>query len=201
MELDFDQRCLTAQTPGTCEPGPDRLIDDLYRKEITSVRHYVARIVRDRGDGEDIVQNAFVRTWRAICLGSVRSPRAVLYRTARNLALNHLRDGRVRDSDARRAALSDVFDHETPNAEEVHIADEDAVACRRLLDGLPPRCREALILKIVDELSYAEMASRMHLSISTIEKHVSRGKQIFRTQMTAGQFKRDDIAAAVRPAA
>jgi RNA polymerase sigma factor (sigma-70 family) len=167
--------------------APDKAIDELYRSERLALKQYIGRMVRNRGDGEDIVQEAFVRTWRALSAGNVRYPRAVLYRTARNLALNHIRDARVRNSDAARTTLNDIHDCASANAEDAHIAGEDTVICRRVFERLPPRCREALALRVIDELSYAEMSSRMGLSISTIEKHIARGKQIFRTYLSSDQ--------------
>jgi RNA polymerase sigma factor (sigma-70 family) len=171
-----------------CDPG---LIDALYRQEAAALRHYVRRVVRSSSDAEDIVQESFVRLWRALSCGDIQSPRAVLFKTGRNLALNHLRNDRVRNSDTARAAMDDTFMRRIATAEEELIASEEAAACRHLMDGLPLRCREAFVLRVVDELSYKEMSEQMQLSISTIEKHIGKGKTICRSRLADGWRNRD----------
>jgi RNA polymerase sigma factor (sigma-70 family) len=162
----------------------NRSVDQIYREEATALRAFVKRIVRNRTDAEDLVQETFLRSWPALASGTVDCPRAFLFRTARNLALNHIRNGRVRNSDAARASSDEAFRRHLPTAEEQIIASEEAAACHRLLEELPTRCREAFVLRVVDELSYKQMSKSMRLSVSTVEKHIGKGKQICRTLLT-----------------
>ncbi|MDR2451007.1 MAG: sigma-70 family RNA polymerase sigma factor [Candidatus Accumulibacter sp.] len=60
--------------------------------------------------------------------------------------------------------------------EAVHAAKEIFQVYRRAIDTLPPRCREAFALHVFEELSNAEIASRMGVSLSMIEKYLARGK-------------------------
>jgi len=168
-------------------PSADIALEKLYREEAPSLRLYVKRLVRDAGTAEDIVQESFLRLWRALESDAIKSPRAVLFTTARNLGLNHIRNARVRNSEAARVACADALHCALPTAEETMIAAEDAVAYRDLLDLLPLRCREALVLRVVEELSYKEMSKQMRLSISTIEKHVGKGKQLFKLHVTQAE--------------
>lgn len=159
-------------------------VDALYRKEAQAVRVFVKQIVRNRSDAEDIVQETFLRTWPALSSGMVECPRAFLFRAARNLALNHIRHARVRNSDAARAVSDEAFKRHVPTAEEEMISSEEAAACRKLLDELPHRCREAFVLRVVEDQSYKQMSKAMHLSVSTLEKHIGKGKQICRALLT-----------------
>src|SRR5271156_145380 len=111
------------------------LIDDLYRREMPPLRQYVRRVLRGSADADDIVQEAFVRLWRALEVSEIHNPRAVLFKTARNLALNHIRNDRVRNSDAARTGADDSLNREIKTAEEEMIASEEAAACRVLMDG------------------------------------------------------------------
>ncbi len=175
-------------------------VEALYREQASALRLFVNRIVRNRSEAEDIVQETFLRVWRALEQGGVNSPRAVLYKAARNLALNHIRNDKLRQSEAMRTAFGDVFPSRNDTAEEQIIASEEAVACRRLMDGLPLRCREAFVLRVVDELSYKEMSRQMQLSVSTIEKHIGKGKQICRSKLADGDGS-FDVLASIVPAA
>ncbi|MEJ0024719.1 MAG: RNA polymerase sigma factor [Rhizomicrobium sp.] len=160
-------------------------IEALYREQEPALRRFVRRILRSNTDCDDIVQDAFVRTWRALAADRARSPNAVLFRTARNLALNHIRNRRLRSSDVVRNALNVVFTHATPSAEDHMIQSERAEGCRQLMDQLPARCREAFVLRVVDGLSYDGVSMEMGVSRSTAEKHVFKGKRLCQTKLIA----------------
>lgn len=178
----IDGSPLSRPVPG---PAPGvKSVDEIYRKEAAAVRLFVKRMVRNTCDAEDLLQETFLRSWPALASGEISCPRAFLFRTARNLALNHIRNGRVRSSDAARLATDEAFRRHAPTAEEQMIASEEATACRRLLDELPHRCREAFVLRVVEDLSYKQMSKSMRLSVSTVEKHIGKGKQICRALLT-----------------
>ncbi|MEJ0024699.1 MAG: RNA polymerase sigma factor [Rhizomicrobium sp.] len=166
-------------------------VDRLYRKEAGAILLFVRRIVGNASDAEDIVQETFLRAWSALESGAIDCPRAFLFRAARNLAFNHVRNGKVRNSDAARTRIDEAFQRHDPTAEEQIIASEEAAACRRLLDELPARCREAFVLRVVDELSFKQMSKSMRLSVSTVEKHVGKGKHICRSLLTDPGMDRD----------
>ena len=175
---------LSADNPGLSPPSEWKSVDVIYREEAPAIRLFVKRMVRNTSDAEDIVQETFLRSWPALSSGNIACPRAFLFRAARNLALNHIRNGRVRNSDAAHAAADETFQRYIPTAEELLIASEEAAACRRLLDELPTRCREAFVLRVVDDQSYKQMSKAMRLSVSTVEKHIGKGKQICRALLS-----------------
>lgn len=172
---------------------PKASVEALYRREAPALRAFVMRFVRSAGDAEDIVQDAFVRCWPALAADTIDSPHAFLFRTARNLALNHIRNQRFRTSDAARASIDDAFRRPVATAEEQFIASEEEAGCQKLLDELPTRCRQAFVLRVVEELSYKEMSEHMNLSVSTIEKHIGKGKQICRSRLMDGRFREDPL--------
>jgi RNA polymerase sigma factor (sigma-70 family) len=156
---------------------------ELYRRDLRTLQTVVRRIVRSPTDAEDVVHDAFLRVWRAMELGLVRSPRAVLFKTAYNLALNHVRSPRNHGAEPAPAVEPA---HDAPSAEEQMILDEDLQACRQAFDRLPLRCRETLTLRVVDELSYKEMSDKLGLSVSTLEKHFIRGRRLCRDILHSG---------------
>ncbi len=156
-------------------------LQELFRRDLRVLLTLVRRVVRRPSDAEDIVQDAFLRVWRAMELGLVRSPRAVLFKTAHNLALNHVRNPRNHVADPVSGSAEPM--HDAPTAEEQMIVEEDLDACRQAFAQLPLRCREALTLRVVDELSYKEMSERLGLSVSTLEKHYIRGRRLCRDML------------------
>lgn len=174
------------------------VIETLYQRDCKSLRRYVGRMLRNGCDAEDIVQEAFVRLWRALDHGEIQNPHAVLFRTARNLALNQIRNDRLHNSDSTRAALSDSLDRDDRSIEDEMIASQEAAACRVLMDILPANCREAFTLRIVEELSYKETARAMRLSVSMIEKHIAKGRELCRARLAECTSARNDTLAALR---
>jgi RNA polymerase sigma-70 factor, ECF subfamily len=115
---------------------------------------------RSSADAEDIVQEAFVRFWKT---QRDISNRGLLYATVRSIALDFLR------RDSRRArrestAMSDVDQSVAPAFE---IEDDTQRALVAALDHLPAEQREVLVMKIWNDLTFAEIASALEISQNT----------------------------------
>ncbi len=135
---------------------------------------YVRRFVQSPEAAEEIVQEAFLRTYEQG--DRVEVPRAFLFSTARNLAANANRNRRT----ARTDSVGDFEDlrvvhPETSSLKQGVLADEQAGLIRDAVDRLPPQCRAAFALRIFHECSYKEIAARMAISTKTVEKYVARG--------------------------
>jgi len=115
---------------------------------------------RSAADAEDIVQEAFVKFWRR---NHNVDNRALLYAAVRSIALDFIRRDRRR---ARREA--NVF-AETESTIEPHfeLEDETQSALAAAVDSLPHDQREVLVLKIWNELTFAEIASALGISQNT----------------------------------
>jgi len=135
----------------------------------------VARIVQP-DDIEDIVQETFLRCYRATAKTTVRHPRSFMLTTARNLALNH-----VARADNRLTGKVDSFDdsavplyQEAPTESDPEVHERFLMLCRAVR-SLPVQCRRAFVLKKVYGLSRKEIATYMDLSESTVQKHIAKG--------------------------
>ena len=144
-----------------------------YYRELLS---FLSRKVSDRATAADLAQESYVRVYEAQRSGSVvRDPRALLYRTARNLVTDHHRRTSVRaggDTTAPDEAPPDADDCLGPQTFEpdaILSSSQGMAAMVETIDRLPPRCREAFVLYKFDGLSYAEVATRMGISVRTVE--------------------------------
>ena len=116
--------------------------------------------VRSATDAEDIVQEAFVRFWRR---NHNVANRALLYATVRSIALDFIR----RDSRrARREAVA-VSEAEQSVQPEFQLEDESQQALVMALDRLPKDQREVLVMKIWNELTFAEIGQALGVSQNT----------------------------------
>ncbi|MGJ7615278.1 MULTISPECIES: sigma-70 family RNA polymerase sigma factor [unclassified Variovorax] len=143
-----------------------------YYRELLS---FLSRKVSDRATAADLAQESYARVYEAQRTGSVvRDPRALLYRTARNLVTDHHRRTSVRAgegtaSNEEPVELDDFIGPETFEPDTILASGQGLAAMVETIDRLPPRCREAFVLYKFDGLSYAEVAERMGVSVRTVE--------------------------------
>ena len=144
-----------------------------------SLQRFLLRFFPDPRDVEDVAQEAYLRAFQAEREKPVRSPRAFLFRVARNLALNEL---------SRKArALTDYIEDATAGQEPAgaHSLEAQAEGEQRLAlfcraaARLPPQCRRAFLMRKVYGYSQREIAETLGVSISTVEKHIATG--LYRT--------------------
>lgn len=121
---------------------------------------FARRWTNSRADAEDVVQDAFVRFWRK---EHSLENRGLLYATVRSTALDRLR------SEHRRARREAVASHERPDHCEPVFAPEDEgqQLLAAAVERLPNEQREVVILKIWNELTFAEIAGVLEISQNT----------------------------------
>ena len=154
----------------------DRLTD-VFISIRNALSNVVSAIVPPK-EIEDIVQETYLRICQVDDEDRIRSPQSFMYRTARNLALDHVKraESRLSDSIGEADQFSTVIsDRLRDQTFEQVCSDErfslfcDAVRC------LPPQCQRVFVLKKVFGYSQREIAETLKLSESTVEKHISMG--------------------------
>ena len=135
--------------------------------------------MRSAADAEDIVQEAFVKFWRR---NHKIDNRALLYAAVRSIALDFIR------RDSRRARREATAMAETGEFTEPQFEFEDDT--QRLLadavDRLPREQREVVIMKVWNELTFAEIAGALGISQNTA---ASRYRYALATLKNMLQFK------------
>jgi RNA polymerase sigma factor (sigma-70 family) len=135
---------------------------------------------RDRaGEVEDVVQEAFARFHRAGHDLAAPDARPLLFVIARNLQLDGWKSaGRER---ARRDA-DDIHDLdegpraiscEAPSADQRLIGRQDLAAAAAVIRSLPPKTRDAFLLHRFEAKTYRQIADRLGVSVSMVEKHIA----------------------------
>ena len=121
---------------------------------------FARQFVRTGADAEDIVQDAFVRFWRKE--HSIQN-RGLLYATVRTVALDLLR----RDTRRARREANASLEMELVTAPEFDFDDGAQQELAAAVDLLPVEQREVLVMKIWNELTFAEIGEALGISQNT----------------------------------
>jgi RNA polymerase sigma factor (sigma-70 family) len=124
---------------------------------------------------DDIVQEAYVRVWKACAPGALRAPKAFLFATARNLALDHLRRHHVtRTRPLVESDLSNVLDEHNDIPETV-ARNQELALLTEAIQTLPDRCRQIFTLRTVSGLTQRAIAEKLGISDRTVATQLTIG--------------------------
>lgn len=160
-------------------------VETFFRTHYAFVCRIIFRYVGDRVRAEDIAQDMFVELWtKREVLNIHTSPQAYLRRMAISRALNYLRDNRKHQWDE----IDDTAEEKavSPAAPEVILAMEERELAEQVeaaISRLPEKCRIVFQLSRVDQLSYAEIAETLQISVKTVENQVGKALRLLRDQV------------------
>lgn len=170
--------------------GDKRAFDLLVSKYQLRLAKLVGRLVWDRSEVQDVVQESFIKAYRA--LPNFRGDSAFytwLYRIAVNAAKNHLvtrsrrppaDDVDITDGDVEEAGVV-VADIATP--ESYAERDQLQAALGRALADLPEDLRTALTLCEMEGLSYEDIARVLDCPIGTVRSRIFRARRVLTTRL------------------
>ncbi|ACB73945.1 RNA polymerase sigma factor [Opitutus terrae] len=161
------------------DPGPTDF-GAFYRATVIPLRRYLARMLGNRSDAQDLAHDAYARIYAAFEGERIDAPRAFLFTTARRLALNQLQRRRiapVREVDGK---LIELAPAQGPGVERVVMARQEWARLETAIAALPPGCRSVLLLCKVEGLSHAEIGARLGIAVSTVEKQHARALRLLR---------------------
>ena len=144
-------------------------------KNLSGLRCYLHRFFHSEHDIEDVLHDAYIRAVEAEKVTCIKTPRAFLYKVCKNLALNH-------QTSAAQRLTDHIADFEELNVLQDSVLLEEQVEqetrfvqfCNSV-KRLPPQCRRVFVLKKVYGLSNKEIALRLDIAVSTVDKHLARG--------------------------
>lgn len=156
-----------------------------YEASKPALRRYLGRFFARSQDVDDMLQEVFVRAYAMEAQRPILMPRAYLFRVAKHVALNEI---------ARRknSATDSVEDFEQPDV----IGSDTQPGVEQLVDGkrrlalfanavaaLPSQCRKVLVMKKIEGLSQRDIADRLGIAESTVEKHLAKALLLTRDYM------------------
>ena len=162
-------------------------METIYHKLFTQVYNYAKSYVTDSDQAYEITQDTFVYLWeKRFSLRPDSNLKAYLLRIAKNKSLNYIESLKVRQK---------YFDHlkwretsinyealKNKSAELVLIQELEKIIAE-VLDTMPEPCRIVFEMNRNEDLSYAEIAERLGVSVKTIEHRMMLALKIFRKKL------------------
>ncbi len=139
------------------------------------LRRYLRRYSVNDDAAADLAQEAFLRTYAASNSKAIEHPRAFLFQTARNLALNDIRNRKRADTET----VADFDDlgvyRDYPSLESAQVSREEFEVLCDAINELPEQCQRVFVLRKIYQYSYKEISNELGIAVSTVEKHVAKG--------------------------
>ena len=161
---------MTIRDPAVEVDAVSSVLESVYRSQFARLVGVARLLVDERADAEEIVQEAFARTWaRGPDLGGAGEAAAYVQRAVVNLARDTVR----RRSVIRRLPVPAA--RNAPAADGAVVLDEDQRRVTAAVRALPRRQRECVVLRYLLECSTAETARALGIAEGSVKSHLSRG--------------------------
>lgn len=162
--------------------GDEQVFEQFFRTYYQRLCNYANTILGDIDEAEEMVQTAFFNLWEKRTSIEVHtSLKSYLYRAVYNSSLNrvkHLKVQRKHDDWYRQTTSS-----EHDNAAGCLIESELNGLIQRSVGQLPPQCQTVFRLSRFENLSYAEIAEQLNISVKTVENHMIKALRILREKL------------------
>ena len=140
------------------------------------LKKFLTRFLYRRQDIEDVVQEAYLRAFKAEKDADIEQPKAFLFRVARNLALNELKRKSRHITDSLEACDTQQPQGSiSPPLEDELQAEQHLGLYCEAIASLPEQCRRVCLLRKVHGLKHKDIAERLGLTVSSVEKHLRKG--------------------------
>ena len=184
----------TGPAPVQARPGEghDELFRATFLPHLDGAYNLARFLTRDPVLSDDIVQDAFLRAFRAFPQFRGGSAKAWLFTIVRNCSRTALASRAQHPartpfglalSDVPELEIEDLAD-ESENPEQALIRDQEAAAVRQAVESLPEPFREALVLREMEELSYQEIAAVTGVAIGTVMSRLARARALLARRFT-----------------
>ncbi|MBI5380482.1 MAG: sigma-70 family RNA polymerase sigma factor [Opitutae bacterium] len=173
-----------ARVPMADEPSHSRDFATLYRATLDPLRRYLARLLGNSTEAQDVAHDAYMRVYPTLEQQPTERPEALLYLTARRLAINRLKRRELAEI-AHDGAELDATAAPDSDPARLAMARQELALLETAIAELPEGCRTVLLLRKVELLSHREIADRLGITVSTVEKQHARALRLLRAALPA----------------
>lgn len=174
----------------SAKKGDQKAFERLRQKYSEPLRHFLARIVKQHEEIDDLVQEAFIKAFTSIAQYDEEYAFSTwLFKIAANNAIDFLRKKKLHtfSMNAPLETEEDEYTFEVadrdPIPDQQLIARQRASIVREAIEALPPKYRKVILLRHVEEKEYAEIAKELKLPLGTVKAHIFRAREILYKQL------------------
>jgi RNA polymerase sigma factor (sigma-70 family) len=171
--------------PKATPRSSDSKLFDAYLGCERPLKRFLRRFCSRSEDVEDLAQEAFLLAFNAEHGQEIRSPKAYLFRVARNIALRDLKKKSRQLTDYLEDAVDEALLGREASCEEELIAQQKMEQCCKAVASLPEQCRRVFLLRKIHAHSHKEIAEQLGISPRTVEKHIAKGVDRFTDYMNS----------------
>lgn len=164
------------------EPERPRDFGAFYRATLQPLRRYLGRLLGNTPEAQDVAHDAYLRVYPTISEKPTEHPKALLYVTARRLAINRLKRRSISPLSPE-GISADTAASTAPSVPQQVMARQELRLLEEAIAGLPEGCRTVLLLRKVELLSHKEIADRLGIAISTVEKQHARALRLLKAAL------------------
>lgn len=165
--------------------GNEQAFEFIFKSYYPRLRGYASRFVRDNEIAKDIVQESFLKFWEKRDIIEAVSISSLLFAMVRNACLNYLKHLQVVEQH-NIDYLAVIEGHEELYCLDFNLSPEYALLYKELkeqvkivIDSLPPRCREVFFMSRFKKMKNREIADKLNVSTTAVEKHIAKALAIF----------------------
>ncbi|MBV7255625.1 RNA polymerase sigma factor [Pacificimonas sp. WHA3] len=164
-------------------------LEAAFRENRTILRKWLIGRLGDVTDADDVLQSVYLRIWTYAETNEIEHPRALIFKTATNLATNELVSRRRRYLRTSNAEADEVEAVRAvgPTPEEQSLLREDIQRALAEIGNLKPKVRRAFELSRLEGKTYAEIAGLLGVSESSVEKYIIEALRILRARLRPGE--------------
>jgi RNA polymerase sigma-70 factor (ECF subfamily) len=153
-------------------------------------RAYARKLTGDAVEAEDLVQEAYAKVLSVPDWRRLEQPERFVLTIIRNLAFERFRRAKVVGIRQIGVLEMEALPDPAPDAHAVTSAREELSRVLEAVNRLPEQCRRVVTLRKMEGLSPGQIAVRLNLSISTVEKHLAKGLMLLTKSLAASEDRR-----------
>lgn len=157
---------------------PGVVLESYYRELVS----FLCARLGNRQAAEDVAHDAYIRVLERTGGNDIEHPRAFLYRTALNLVIDGHRRGLLRQAEPLEVLDTDERFFSPAPSQNMDL-NQRLDLMQRALAELSQPCRECFLLRKLDGLSHPQIAERLGVSRSLVEKHIVNAMKHCRVRM------------------
>lgn len=168
------------------QSGDLRAYEFLFDRYFKRIYGFAFSLLKDSETARELAMDVMIRLWKK--KGEIHLEQGLqpyLFKSVRNSIYNHLRKSQILTHSL--DAYPDYHENTADSADAAYLYSELKEVFAEKLEGLSPQRRRIFEFSRMEDLTYAEIAEKMSLSVSTVRNQMSATLKYFRKQMAEYQ--------------